>query len=66
MNTNMTGLDDFQISLCPCALDENSPIIGMVNLFMPGAHLDYYHLYLRYTQIVLLCRFLIHQIFEDN
>ena len=34
MNTNMTGLDGFQISLFPCALEESSSI-GRVNPFMP-------------------------------
>ena len=31
MNTNMTGLDGFQKSLCPCALDKSSLSIGRVN-----------------------------------
>ena len=31
MNTNMTGLDGFQKSLSPCALDKSSHSIGMVN-----------------------------------
>ena len=33
MNTNMTGLDIFQKSLLPCALDECSRSIGRVNTF---------------------------------
>ena len=37
MNTNMTGtgLDGFQKSLHPCALDESSLSIGRVNLYAP-------------------------------
>ena len=32
MNTNMIGLDGFQISLCPSAMDKSSLSIGMVNI----------------------------------
>ena len=34
MNTNMTGLDGYQISLPPCALDKSSDSIVRVKEFV--------------------------------
>ena len=44
VNTNMTGLDGFQKSLHPCALDESSISIGRVNMILSvqsNSALDY-------------------------
>ena len=41
MNTNMIGLDGFQRSLCPSALDKSSLSIGMVNILPARGLFDF-------------------------